>query len=166
MGEDEKLNAFIKGRAAFILGRVQDIEILKRELGESHFGLTSIPPPDSYSGKSIFGASRWALAPSQIGTHQEEAKTFISFLHEKKSILAENTHAVPGAGNNPPAILDALYSKAWDIFIAGDLVQEFNNTAGEAEREETFREEFLKLFEDKQTAAETAAEIQKKWGKL
>jgi multiple sugar transport system substrate-binding protein len=165
LGKDEKLNAFIKGRAAFMIGRVQDIEILKRELGAAHFSLSSIPPPDSYSGKPIFGASGWTLAPSQTGTHQEEAKAFISFLYEKKSILAENAHVVPGAGSNPPAALDALYSKAWDIFIAGDLVQEFNHAEGEAKREEAFREELSKLFEDKQTAAETAAAIQKKWEK-
>jgi multiple sugar transport system substrate-binding protein len=165
MGENEKLNAFIKGRAAFMLGRVQDIEILKRELGASHFSLTSIPPSDSYSGKPVFGASKWALAPSQTGSHQEEAGAFISFLNEKKSILAESAHAVPGSGSNPPAALDDFYAKAWDIFIAGDLAQEFNNVEGEAELEEAFREGLAKLFENKQAAVETAAEIQEKWEK-
>jgi multiple sugar transport system substrate-binding protein len=45
MGEEEKLNAFIEGRTAFILGKVQYIEILKTQLGPSHFSLSSIPPP-------------------------------------------------------------------------------------------------------------------------
>ncbi|AEF80312.1 ABC transporter substrate-binding protein [Leadbettera azotonutricia] len=166
MGENEKLNAFIKGRAAFMLGRVQDIEILKRELGASHFSLTSIPSSDSYTGKPVFGASGWALAPSQTGTHQEEAKEFISFLYEKKSVLAENAHAVPGAGSNPPAALDAFYAKAWDIFIAGDLVQEFNNVEKEADLEEAFRSGLARLFEDSRTSAEIAAEIQEKWEKI
>jgi hypothetical protein len=89
------------------------------------------------------------LAPSQSGSHQEEANVFISFLNEKKSLLAENVHAVPGAGSNPLAVLDAIYSKAWDLLIAGNLIQGFNDAGGETEWENTFREELLKLFDNK-----------------
>jgi multiple sugar transport system substrate-binding protein len=126
MNGEEKREAFIGGRIAFMTGPVQDIEILRREMGESAFGFTTLPVPDSYSGKPVFGASSFCAAVSRRSAYPEDARIFAAFLAEKAPFLAEKLHAVPGAAGNPPpsAPADSFYSKAWDLYTAGDLIQE------------------------------------------
>jgi hypothetical protein len=58
----------------------------------------------------------------------DEARTFLAFIVEKSQVLAEAMGAVPGSF--PVAFPGAyiaenpLYSKAWDIFEAADIVED------------------------------------------
>jgi multiple sugar transport system substrate-binding protein len=146
--ENEKLEAFISGRSAFMIAAVQDTEILRRRMGEDAFGFSSIPAPDSRSGKPVFGVFGWSLGISAQSSHTEEAKIFAAFLSERGSYLAEKLHAVPGnAGSPSPAVQnDPFYSKAWDLYIAGDFIQESPWTEEAADLPAAFREELVRLF--------------------
>jgi multiple sugar transport system substrate-binding protein len=143
--EEEKREAFIKGRSVFMIAAVQDAEILRRRMGEDSFGFSSIPAPDSPFAKPVFGAFGWSLGISAQSSHKEEAKIFAAFLAERGSYLAEKLHAVPGnsGGPSPAARKDPFYSKAWDLYIAGDFIRE---PAGTEETAAAFREELDRLF--------------------
>jgi multiple sugar transport system substrate-binding protein len=125
MNEDEKQDAFISGKAAFMIGPIQEIETFRREMGE-RFGFTALPVPDGYTGKPVFGASFWSLGIYAGSGYSEEAGIFMDFLAEKAPVLTEKLHAVPGAASNPPSSTpgDPFYSKAWDLYTAADLIRE------------------------------------------
>jgi multiple sugar transport system substrate-binding protein len=143
LGEEEKQEAFINGRTAFIIAPVQNIEIFRRRMGEAAFSFTAIPGPESYSGKPGFGAFGWSLGISRQSRYKEEAGAFVSFLLGKSAYLAEQLGAVPGNGSNPPpaAQKDPFYSKAWDLYIAGEFIQEFSELEEAEETEKAFRQE-------------------------
>lgn len=125
MNEDEKRDAFIRGKAAFMIGPIQEVETLRRNIGDA-FGFTALPVPDGYAGKPVFGASSWNLGIYAGSGYPEEAGIFMDFLAEKAPVLTEKLHAIPGAASNPPSSTpaDPFYSKAWDLYTAGDLIQE------------------------------------------
>jgi multiple sugar transport system substrate-binding protein len=146
--EEEKREAFISGRSVFMIAAVQDAEILRRRMGEDSFGFSSIPAPDAHFRKPVFGAFGWSLGISNQSSYKEEAKIFAAFLAEQGSYLAEKLHAVPGnaGGPSPVSQNDPLYSKAWDLYISGDFIQEPAGIEGMADLPAVFREELTRLF--------------------
>jgi multiple sugar transport system substrate-binding protein len=183
MGEAEKQEAFIRGRAAFIIAPVQDAEIFSSRMSPGAegrippggaFGFTAIPVPGGHSGKPAFGAFGWTLGISRQSRYKEEAGVFISFLAEKASYLAEKLHAVPGNRTNPPAVQaqnGSLYStawdsKAWDLYIACDFIREFAGLKETARLEAAFTEELAFLLSGERGAAASAAAVQKQWEKI
>ncbi|MDR1566537.1 MAG: extracellular solute-binding protein [Treponema sp.] len=132
MNEDEKRDAFTSGKAAFMICPIQEIEALRRNM-EGGFGFTALPVPDGYAGKPVFSASSWSLGLYDGSGYPEEAGIFMDFLAEKAPVLAEKLHAVPGAASNPPSLTlaDPFYSKAWDLYTAGDLIRESPALEGE-----------------------------------
>jgi multiple sugar transport system substrate-binding protein len=147
-GEEEKREAFINGRSVFMIAPVQDTEILRRRMGEDSFGFSSIPASGSYSGKPVFGAFGWSLGISNQSIYKEEAKIFAAFLAEQSSYLSEKLRAIPGnAGSPSPAVQkDPFYSKAWDLYISGDFIQEPAGSGGTEDLPEAFREDLARLF--------------------
>ncbi|MDR1862694.1 MAG: extracellular solute-binding protein [Treponema sp.] len=169
--EETKREAFIKGGSVFMIAPVQDAEILRRRMGEESFGFSSIPAPGSYSGKPVFGAFGWSLGISPRSGRKEEAGTFAAFLAERSSYLAEKLHAVPGnAGNPSPAAQnDPFYSKAWDLCISGDFIQDFAEIRESADLAAVFRGELPHLLlspSPEAEAAGTAAAIQRQWEEI
>jgi multiple sugar transport system substrate-binding protein len=146
-GEKEKREAFINGRGVFMIAPVQDTEILRRRMGEDSFGFSSIPASGSYSGKLVLGAFGWSLGISNQSAHKEEAKIFAAFLAEQSSYLSEKLRAVPGSAGSPsPAVQkDPFYSKAWDLYISGDFIQQPAGAEG-TDLPESFREDLARLF--------------------
>jgi multiple sugar transport system substrate-binding protein len=142
-GENEKREAFINGRSVFMIAAVQDAEILRHRMGEGSFSFSSVPAPDAHSGKPVFGAFGWSLGISGQSAHKGEAKIFAAFLAEQGARLAEKLRAVPGntASSSPAAQEDPFYSKAWDLYISGDFIQEPAGTERTAEPAAAFREE-------------------------
>jgi ABC-type glycerol-3-phosphate transport system substrate-binding protein len=112
-----RLEAFAGGQAAFMVGSVEDIDTLRRRMGEAAFSVSSVPTPDTYADKPVFGLAEWSLGVSSQGLYQEEARQFASFLAAQASRLAEQAHAAPGA-------TDSFYEKVWDLYAESDLVQE------------------------------------------
>jgi multiple sugar transport system substrate-binding protein len=153
-----KLEDFISGKAAFVIAPSSEIEFVWEQMGDEAFGVTSIPIPDNYAGKSFFAVSAWTAGVYSASAQKENAKLFADFLAEKTSFLSDEMKAIHG---NPPAY-DAFYSKVWEIAIAGETEQDFSGFNW-TELEESSKEELSALFAGKASAAETAAAIQKRW---
>jgi len=159
----EKLEDFISGKAAFVIAPASEIAFVREQMGDEAFGVTSIPTPDNYAGKSFFAVSAWTVGVFSASAHKEEAKLFAAFLSENVAYLSDKMNAIPGNGT-PPAY-DAFYSKVWDIEIAGEMAQDFSGLNW-VELEESFKEELLALFAGKASASETAGAVQKKWAAI
>jgi len=155
-----KIDDFISGKAAFVIAPASEIGFIRERMGDEAFGVTSIPIPDNYAGKSFYSVSAWTVGVYSASAHKEEAKLFAAFLGENAAYLSERMKAIPG--NGVPPAYDAFYSKVWDIAIAGEMTQDFSDLNW-AELEESFKEELSVLFAGKASAAETAGAIQKRW---
>lgn len=160
-GAEEKLEDFTAGRAAFMIAPAGDIEFVKEHMGDGAFGISSVPQPDNYAGKTFYGTAGWTVGIYSGSAHKEEAELFAAFLAEKTALLSEQTKAAPGA--TTPAAPDPLYSKVWDIAIAGESARDFSGLPGEYQLEGIFREELSALFAGEASPAEAAAAIQEKW---
>jgi multiple sugar transport system substrate-binding protein len=125
MTEEEKEDAFIAGKIAFMIGPVQAVKKFRDRMGEAAFSITSIPGPDGYTGKPVFFSGGYRLGIFRQSNNKKEAEVFISFLKEKTELIGEAWGMVPGGGGNPPPLssADSLYSKAWELYISGDMVQ-------------------------------------------
>jgi multiple sugar transport system substrate-binding protein len=166
--EAEKREDFIQGRAAMMIASVADIDLLRRRMGEGVFGITLIPGESSFEGKPILGLTGWSLGIPRSSTHKDEAGAFLSFLLERGALIAEKAHAVPGSLGQAMDFSagDPLYAKAYDMYTAGETVQEFSLMSGTEEFEALVREQLYALFEEGRTTEETAGQIQKQWEKL
>jgi len=159
-GQAEKLEAFISGKAAFVIAPESEIGFVREQLGDEAFGVTSIPIPDNYAGKSFFAVSAWTSGVSSASAQKENAKLFADFLAGKTAFISDRLKAIPG--NGVPPAYDAFYSKVWDIAIAGEAAQDFSGLNW-VELEESFKEELAALFAGKASPAETAGAVQKRW---
>ena len=134
-------------------------------MGDSNFGITTIPGPDIYLGKPVFGLTNWYAGISKECEYKNEAWVFLSFLAKRGSILAAASHAVPGGGNDPGSYLkwDSFYSKAYDIYEGGDGIQEFAGYPAVHVLDFIVRKELYNMFELGQDSTTTAAAIQRRW---
>jgi len=155
-----KLNDFISGKTAFVIAPASEIRFVREQLGDEAFGVTSIPVPDNYAGKSFYAVSAWTTGVYFASSQKEKAKLFADFLAEKAAFISNRMKAIPGSGI-PPAY-DAFYSKVWDIAIAGEAAQDFSGLNW-LELEESFKEGLSAFFAGNASAADTAASIQKRW---
>ena len=156
----EKLEDFISGKAAFVIAPASEIGLVRGRMGDEAFGITSIPTPDNYAGKTFFAVSAWTVGVFSASAHKEEAKLFAAFLAENAAYLSDKINAIPGSSTTP--VYDAFYSKVWDIEIAGEMAQDFSGLNW-TELEESFMEELSALFAGKASAGDAAKAIQKRW---
>jgi len=125
---------FAEGKIAMITGSARDIAFLQRH--SINFGITAIP--GTTQGKNRLGLSKIYAGISADCALPDEAWNFLSFIAEKGPVLAEALTAIPGSlpaafpgdyiVNNP------LYSKAWDIFEAAEIVDDDDPSKEETER--------------------------------
>jgi multiple sugar transport system substrate-binding protein len=164
----EKLEDFISGRAAMMIGPVSDIRILQERMGKEAFGITVIPPDASYTGKPVLAMTSWRLGIPKNSKHQEAALKFLLFLKERSSLIAENAHAVPGDGSNTISYIynDPLYAKAYDMYTVGETVQELIGFPRTSEIETIVLEQIGALLESGRSPEETTREIQRRWEEL
>jgi multiple sugar transport system substrate-binding protein len=166
--EADKREDFIQGRAAMMIASVADIHLLRRRMEEGSFGITVIPGESSLEGKPVLGLTSWRLGIPRNAAHKNEARAFLSFLLERGPLIAEKAHAVPGSLGRAMDFSagESLYAKAYDMYAAGETLQEFSGVAGVDKFEELVREQLHALFEEGQTPEETAGQIQQHWEKL
>jgi multiple sugar transport system substrate-binding protein len=169
----EKREDFINGRSAMMIASVADIHTLRERMGEnaagqSPFGLTLVPGESSLGGKPILGLTSWYLGIPRSAVYKDEAWAFLSFLLERSTLIAEKAHAVPGSRSSVTDFItdDPLYAKAYDIYTAGDTVEEFTGIPRVDEFETMVREQIYALFEEGQSPEETAKNIQRYWEEL
>ena len=156
-----KLEEFVLGRAAFMIAPASSIGFVRERMGDDAFGVTSVPIPDNYAGKSFFGSAGWTVGVNSASPHKEEALLFADFIAGKASVLSEKAMAVPGNGIPLPS-QDPFYSKLWDIAFAAEPSQDFAGLPW-AELDAIFREELHALFAEESSPNETAAAIQTRW---
>jgi ABC-type glycerol-3-phosphate transport system substrate-binding protein len=168
LDENEKREAFLNGRTAFMIGSAEDMELLRAGLGDA-LDYTAIPVPDNYSGRPLFGLGGWDLAIKRNSALKQEAMQFISFLLEHSPVLAHGW-AIP-ENYNPVIPSDAFYAKAQELYISGNLVQDFANLAPRDQEgnlrplvsvedlDTVFREELMKLFEGETSSADAVQAI-------
>ena len=154
---EKKLDDFISGRAAFMIAPARDIEFVRKQMGEETFGITTIPIPDNYAGKTFNTPAGWTLGIYTGSAYREEACLFADFIAGKAQALSEKLMIT--SGNSTP---DPLYSKVWDIAIAAESARDFTGLPWE-KLEEIFNEELSSLFAMQASPAETAGAIQKRW---
>jgi multiple sugar transport system substrate-binding protein len=160
---DEKIAAFTQGHIGMMIGAVSDIQTIRKRMDDSAFGITAIPAGAGYTGKPILGLSSWYLGLSREGKHKEEAWAFLSFLLERESFIAAQAHAIPGSGNIINTFDDdPLYSKAYDIYTAGELAP-YAGFPRIADLPAIVREEVYAMFEEDQSPEETARAVQRRW---
>jgi multiple sugar transport system substrate-binding protein len=164
--EAEKREDFIQGRAAMMIASVADIRLLRQRMGEGAFGITAIPGESSFEGKPLLGLTGWSLGIPRSAAPKDKARDFLSFLLERGPQIAEKAHAVPGSLSRAFSAGDPLYAKAYDMYAAGEAVQEFFGVSGVDRFEALVREQLYALFEEGRTTEETAAHIQQQWEKL
>jgi multiple sugar transport system substrate-binding protein len=166
--EAEKLEDFVQGRAAMMIASVANIDLLRQRMGEGAFGITLVPGESSFEGKPVLGLTAWRLGIPRSAARKDEARAFLSFLLEQGPLIAEKAHAVPGSLGRAMDFSagDPLYAKAYDMYTAGETVQEFSGVRGVDKFQALVREQLYALFEKGQTPEETAGQIQQHWEKL
>jgi ABC-type glycerol-3-phosphate transport system substrate-binding protein len=119
------IKEFAEGKIAMITSSSSDIAYLQRHAGKLNFGVTAIP--GTAQGKIRLGLFRIYAGLSAECAIPDQAWNFISFIAGKSEILAEALNAVPGslpaAFPGEYIVENPLFSKAWDIFEAAEIVE-------------------------------------------
>jgi len=143
------LEKFAKGKIAMITGSTSDIAFLQRGANNINFGITAIP--GTAQGKNRLGLFRIYAGISADSAVPDEAWAFLSFITEKSQMLAEALNAIPGS---LPAVFpgeyivkNPLYSKAWDIFEAAEIVEYHSDDPSEEEIERLVREKLREVLQ-------------------
>jgi multiple sugar transport system substrate-binding protein len=161
--EQTKFEIFRQGKAGMMIGTVLDVKTLRAEMTHE-FSITTIPGPASYVGKPVFPLSSWYVGINAESENREEAETFIAFLLEHASELASGAFAIPGGGDRDPDLVqnDPYYSKAYDMYDAGEMIREVYGTGRIRKLNSVIYEETKRMFEGR-SPEDTAAAIQERW---
>jgi ABC-type glycerol-3-phosphate transport system substrate-binding protein len=121
----QRLREFAEGKIAMMTISARDIAFVLNNAHDFTFGITALPAVTP--GKNRLGLSSIYAGISGASAVPDEARVFLSFLAEKSDVLAEALGAVPGKypGGFAGEYIEKneLYSKAWDIFEAADIVE-------------------------------------------
>ncbi|MDR2182251.1 MAG: extracellular solute-binding protein [Treponema sp.] len=155
----QKLDAFKAGK----IGMINAPSCALKELPEAEFGVTTIPAPTAYMGKSVFSLSSWYVGVNALTAKQEEAETFIRYLRDNAGVIAAAAGAIPGNGRrNPDMAKESVnYVKMFDMYDAGEMVR--NRPPLASELNAAVRTAVGRMFAGGQTPAEAAAAVQAAW---
>jgi multiple sugar transport system substrate-binding protein len=166
---DQRLDEFIRGKEAMIIASTRAIPYLRAKMGDSAFGVTTIPVSGT-GGKYCTVISSIYAGISANTSCPDEAWRFLEFLAGKSPLLCAELKAVPGIISNiiPGDYVsdDTFYSKAWDVFEASDIAESFSGKYGAQEYEAVFLEDLQLFFESNRTMQQTTAAIQKRWDEI
>jgi ABC-type glycerol-3-phosphate transport system substrate-binding protein len=145
----QRLQEFAEGKIAMMTISARDIAFLLNDTHGITVGITALPAITQ--GKNRLGLSSLYAGISSAGTVPNEARIFLSFLAEKSDVLAEALGAVPGKfpGDFAGEYIEKneLYSKAWDIFEAADIVEYKPGQPSEEAFNRLVREKLVEVFE-------------------
>ena len=121
----ERLEQFADGRIAMLAASTRDILFMRNSPSGINFDITSIPAV-------ALGRNRMALSGIYAGIsssseQSDEAWAFIVFMAGRSHLLSAALGAVPGSffvgfpGRHVEE--DPLFSKAWELFDAADIVE-------------------------------------------
>jgi multiple sugar transport system substrate-binding protein len=163
---EQRLEQFAQGKIAMMVASTHVIPYLRERMGDSAFGITTIPDQNTGGIYSINISSIYAGINAD-SVHPEEIWGFVEFLAEKSSFFCAELKAVPGtvSGIIPGdyVIDDPFYSKAWDVFESAYISEGFSGKPGAQEFENAFLEELRIFFETDRTAQQTVNAIVQRW---
>jgi multiple sugar transport system substrate-binding protein len=157
----EGIADFTAGRTAMIIADIRYARDL--EAAGVPFDLTTIPGPAAYFGKPALGLSSWYAGIPRNSTRKAEAWAFLAFLAERKNTIAARSGALPGDTGFGESAANPYYTKAYDIYQAGEIIEEFAGIPGADILDSIVREEIRRMFRDEQSPADTAAAVQARW---
>ena len=132
---EQRLQEFAEGKVAMMTASARDIPFLRRNAPDVNFGVTAIP--SATFGKNRIGLSGIYAGISGSCTLQDEAWAFLAFVAGKRLVLSELLGAVPGVFPDiipgEYIVTDPLYSKAWEIFEAAEIIEYPPDRPGEEE---------------------------------
>ena len=145
----QRLQEFAEGKIAMMIISARDIAYLLNSADGITFGITALPAMTQ--GKNRLGLSSIYAGISSASAIPDEARIFLSFLAKKSDVLAEALGAVPGSypGGFAGEYIEKneLYSKAWDIFEAADIVEYKPGQPSEEAFNHLVREKLVEAFE-------------------
>ena len=145
----QRLAEFAGGTIAMMTASSRDIPLLQRSAQGINFSITAIP--QTAHSKNRLGLSEIYGGISTACAQPDEAWAFLAFLAGRKQALEEALNAVPGSHPSayPGSYVenDPLYSKAWDIFEAADIVEYHPAGPLEEETSRIIREKLEEAFE-------------------
>ena len=163
---DQRLEEFARGEIAMMITSTHAIPALREKMGDSAFGVTTIPD-SGIGGKYNIGISSIYAGINNNTVFPEEAWIFLSFLIRQIPLLCAELKAVPGSADDlffgDYMINDPFYSKARDIFESANIVRGFSGIPGGEDYENIVREEMQIFFETGRTAQQTVYAIQQRW---
>jgi multiple sugar transport system substrate-binding protein len=144
----QRLQEFAEGKIAMMTASTRDIAFLQNNAPGITFGITALPAITQ--GKNRLGLSSIYAGISGASAVPDEAGIFLSFLVEKSNVLAEALSAIPAhlvVGFTGEYIEKSeLYSKAWDIFEAADIVEYHGGEPTEEAFNRLIREKLVEAF--------------------
>ena len=145
----QRLQEFANGNIAMMTISARDIAFLLNNADGITLGITALPAITQ--GKNRLGLSNLYAGISSSSAVPNEAWVFLSFLVEKSNVLAEALNAIPAhltVGFTGEYIEKSeLYSKAWDIFEAADIVDYEPGEPSEETFNRLIREKLVEAFE-------------------
>ncbi|MDR0708431.1 MAG: extracellular solute-binding protein [Treponema sp.] len=161
----QKFNEFISGKAGMMVASVEDIEAVRRKMGDTSFGVTTISHPDDFAGsRPVFGVRNAYAGIRKDSKRKEQAWAFISYLAGHSPLLANAIHALPGNGNTPVSSNDDhLYKKVYDMYESSEQMREFIGVPDVLMLDAIVLDALDALFEHGQIPDETARAIQGRW---
>jgi multiple sugar transport system substrate-binding protein len=159
----ERIEEFKAGRIAMLIASMADARRLSG--AGFNFGITTIPPPVSYTGKPLYALDHWYAGISRNSRYKEEALAFIGFLAKRASLLAGSSGAIPWNSNTGAAYTgeDPLLSKAYDIYHTGETQVEFAEGRNTSLFEKSMTQELRMMFEAGRSPEAAAKALQQRW---
>ena len=166
---DQRLEEFAQGRVAMMIASSRAIPYLRQRMGDSAFGITTIPDPVT-GGRYNINISAIYTGINTACEYPGEAWQFLEFITERSAFLCEELNAVPGIVTSiiPGSYIedDPFYTKAWDIFESAWIIDGFSGNPNAQEYERAFLEELRVFFTTSRTAQQTVTAIQQRWDEI
>ncbi|MBN9106440.1 MAG: sugar ABC transporter substrate-binding protein [Propionibacteriaceae bacterium] len=167
MKEQDKVNEFTNGRVGMVIDSLAHVNTLREQNSKLNFTVSAIPVKDGYTGKGGIPYASWGIGVAANSTHQAEAFKLVSFLMSKdvNAKLCSAAKAFPGNNTAVPDFVssDPVFKKAFEIYQASNVTNEFVGLPVAEDLMRSFDEEFQKFLAGKQSADDALAAAQKQW---
>jgi len=146
----ERLEQFAQGRIAMMIASARDMVFVRDNVPGVNFDITAVPA--MALGRNRLGVSGIYAGISSDSTQPETAWAFLVFIAGRSHLLASAIGAVPGSYfmSFPNRYIgeDPMYSKAWDLFEAAEIVEFPSGDILEKEAGQVIREMLVRAFEE------------------
>ncbi len=167
MKEQDKVNEFTNGRVGMVIDSLAHVNTLREQNSKLNFTVSAIPVKDGYTGKGGIPYASWGIGVAANSQHQAEAFKLVSFLMSKdtNAKLCSLAKAFPGNNAAVPDFVnsDPIFKKAFEIYQASNVTNEFVGLPVAEDLMRSFDEEFQKFLAGKESADDALAAAQKQW---